>query len=70
MGADVRHFEQDGYDQQQRQKLGAMVTFMGAGLTFMVLIPNPMWGRMTFLLCGLTILIIGGLLRQSAKLLK
>jgi len=66
----IADFEQDGYDQQQRQKLGAMVTFMGAGLTFMVLIPNPMWGRMTFLLCGLTILIIGGLLRQSAKLLK
>ena len=66
----IADFEQDGYDQQQRQKLGAMVTFMGAGLTFMVLIPNPMWGRLTFLLCGLTILIIGGLLRQSANLLK
>jgi len=64
----VADFEQDAYDQQQRHKLGAMVTFMGAGLTVMVLIPNPLWGRVTFLLCGLVILTIGQLLRRSAKI--
>jgi len=64
----IADFEQDAYDQQQRHKLGAMVTFMGAGLTVMVLIPNPLWGRVTFLLCGLVILTIGQLLRRSAKI--
>ena len=63
----IADFEQDEYDQQQRRKLGAMVTIMGTGLVFMVFIPNPLWGRFTFLICGLLILSIGQLLRRSAK---
>ncbi|WP_371396669.1 transporter [Fretibacter rubidus] len=58
--------EQDEYDQQQRYKLGVMVSFMGAGLTLMVFIPNPIWGRIIFLLCGVVILFIGLLLRRSS----
>ncbi|MEP4052102.1 MAG: transporter [Litorimonas sp.] len=62
----VADFEQDSYDRQQRQKLGWMVTYMGAGLALMVLIPNPLWGRVTFVLCGAIVLMIGTLLRRSA----
>lgn len=63
--ADVK---QDEYDRRQRHKLGLMVIFMGLGMIFMVLIPNPMWGKMVFLLCALVILTIGVLLKKSAAL--
>ncbi len=58
--------EQDEYDSQQRNKLGSMVIIMGIGILLMTLIPNPLWGRLVFLLCSLTILVIGWLLKGSA----
>lgn len=60
--------EQDDYDRQQRSKLGSMVMMMGVGILFMALIPNPMWGRLVFVLCALTILIVGKLLKKSSSL--
>ncbi|WP_339721315.1 transporter [uncultured Paraglaciecola sp.] len=63
----VADFEQDEYDKQQRHKLGSMVIFMGSGVFAMMLIPNPMWGRMVFVLCALAILTVGFLLKRSAK---
>ena len=57
---------QDNFDQQQRRKLGGMVISMSAGILLMSLIPNPMWGRMVFVLCALIIGSIGFLLRKSA----
>ena len=59
--------DQDEYDLQQRRKLGAMVIYMGTGLLLMTLIPNPLWGRLVFLLCALAILAIGAGLRISAR---
>ena len=59
--------EQDGYDRQQRQKLGSMVMYMGTGLLFMMLIPNPGWGRLMFGLCAIAILTIGWLLKRGAR---
>lgn len=59
--------QQDEYDTQQRNKLGTMVIFMGTGVLIMTLIPNPMWGRLVFVVCALTILTIGILLKRSAK---
>ena len=58
---------QDEYDRQQRDKLGSMVTTMGAGILLMALIPNPMWGRMIFVGCALTILIVGFFLKLSTR---
>ena len=58
---------QDEYDEQQRRKLGLMVKCMGGGVLFMALIPNPIWGRLMFVICGLTLFIIGALLIRSAK---
>ncbi len=60
--------QQDEYDRQQREKLGTMVMLMGAGVLFMALIPNPLWGRFLFAMCAVAILTIGTLLRNSASL--
>lgn len=59
--------EQNEYDRQQRDKLGTMVLLMGFGVFVMFLIPNPIWGRMVFVLCALAIITIGLLLKRSAK---
>jgi len=58
---------QDNYDQQQRDKLGSMVSIMGTGVLLMTAIPNPLWGRLVFLCCALAILTIGWLLKRSAR---
>lgn len=54
-------------DLNQRNKLGDIVTVGGLGMFAMVLIPNPLWGRLTFLLCALSVLAIGLLLKRSAR---
>lgn len=64
----VADHEQDGSDEEQRKKLGMMVMFMSAGLFLMVLIPNPPWGRIVFLLCSVTLFVIGMALKKSAQL--
>ncbi|MDG1122559.1 MAG: transporter [Glaciecola sp.] len=59
--------EQGDYDRHQRDKLGAMVLIMGVGVLLMCLIPNPLWGRLVFVGCAMTILTIGLLLKRSAR---
>jgi solute:Na+ symporter, SSS family len=59
---------QDIVDRMQRNKLGALVMYMAAGLTLMVLIPNPLWGRLLFLACAAAIFAVGYLLKRSAKI--
>jgi Na+/proline symporter len=59
--------DQDDYDRKQRDKLGSMVLLMGSGVTFMALIPNPLWGRGMFIACALVILAVGVFLKRSAK---
>ena len=59
--------QQDEFDRQQRNKLGIMVICMSAGILLMALIPNPLWGRMVFVICALVISTIGFLLKRSAK---
>lgn len=59
---------QSEVDRQQRNKLGGMVLCMSFGILLMSLIPNPMWGRMIFVICALIISGIGFFLRRSAKL--
>jgi hypothetical protein len=55
-------------DLHQRSKLGRIVTVGGVGMLAMLLIPNPLWGRMTFLLCALAVLAIGFALTRSARI--
>lgn len=58
---------QDVVDRQQRNKLGTLVMYMAGGLVLMVLIPNPMWGRLLFLGCSAAIFLVGFALRRSAN---
>lgn len=58
---------QDEYDRQQRSMLGRLILVFGGLVTLMVLIPNPFWGRMAFVFCGVVIVTVGGLLLKSAK---
>lgn len=53
-------------DRQQRDKLGGMVMIMGGGILLMSIIPNPLWGRLVFVLCAGIISLIGYLLRRHA----
>ncbi len=59
--------EQDEFDRLQRDKIGRISMYMGAGLLLMVLVPNPLWGRVLFLICALSILIFGWILHRSAE---
>ncbi|PSU33649.1 sodium:solute symporter family protein [Photobacterium lutimaris] len=59
---------QDIVDCMQRAKLGTLVIYMAAGLTLMVLIPNPLWGRLLFLGCAAVIFAVGYGLKRSAQL--
>lgn len=59
--------QQDEVDSQQRIKLGNMVMTMSVGILLMTLIPNPLWGRIMFLVCALIIATIGFLLKRSAR---
>lgn len=58
---------QDEVDRQQRSMLGKLILVFGLLVTTMILIPNPFWGRMAFLFCGIVIVSVGGLLLKSAK---
>lgn len=44
-------------DNKQRQMLGKLIAVAGIGVMFMALLPNPVWGRLVFILCGA---IVGG----------
>ncbi|MGR5254009.1 sodium:solute symporter family transporter [Vibrio astriarenae] len=59
---------QDIVDRMQRNKLGTLVTYMAAGLTLMVLIPNPLWGRIVFLCCAAAVFAVGYALKRSARI--
>jgi len=59
--------QQDTFDRQQRNKLGTMVICMSSGILVMALIPNPLWGRLIFVICAMIISGIGLLLKQSAR---
>lgn len=58
---------QDESDRMQRSRLGILVIYMGLGLLLMVLIPNPLWGRLMYVGCAISILTVGYLLRKSGK---
>lgn len=57
--------DQSDYDQLQRRKLGGMVTYMGFGVLLMALIPNELWGRGLFVVCGAVLWALGRVLRRA-----
>ncbi|MFM2660938.1 transporter [Vibrio chagasii] len=49
--------EQKKLDNKQREMLGKLIAVAGVGIMLMAMLPNPMWGRLVFILCGV---IVGG----------
>lgn len=52
-------------DNKQRRMLGSLIAVAGVGVMAMFALPNPMWGRLVFVLCGFIVLAVGLLLVKS-----
>ncbi len=59
--------EQHALDNKQRTMLGRLITVAGFAVMTMMAIPNPLWGRAVFALCGGIVLIVGLMLIKSAQ---
>ncbi|MFT2098880.1 sodium:solute symporter family transporter [Marinomonas sp. 2405UD66-6] len=57
--------EQKALDNKQRKMLGTLIAIAGVGVMGMCIIPNPLWGRAVFLLCGVIVLAVGLLLVKA-----
>ncbi|MEZ8824754.1 transporter [Vibrio amylolyticus] len=57
--------EQKKLDNKQRRMLGSLIAVAGVGVMAMFVLPNPMWGRMVFVLCGLIVFSVGLLLVKA-----
>ncbi|WP_411062030.1 sodium:solute symporter family transporter [Vibrio chagasii] len=57
--------EQKKLDNKQRRMLGSLIAVAGVGVMTMFVLPNPMWGRMVFVLCGLIVSSVGLLLVKA-----
>ncbi|APP04161.1 transporter [Vibrio harveyi] len=57
--------EQKKLDNKQRQMLGSLIAVSGVGVMAMFLLPNPFWGRMIFVFCGVIVLGIGVALMRA-----
>ncbi|WP_394149852.1 transporter [Vibrio maritimus] len=57
--------EQKKLDNKQRKMLGSLIAVSGIGVIAMFALPNPLWGRMTFVLCGAIVLGVGLLLVKA-----
>ncbi|MEO9275513.1 transporter [Marinomonas sp. 5E14-1] len=57
--------EQKALDNKQRKMLGTLIAIAGIGVMGMCIIPNPLWGRAVFLLCGVIVLAVGLLLVKA-----
>ncbi|PMH45040.1 transporter [Vibrio sp. 10N.286.49.B3] len=52
-------------DNKQRRMLGSLISVAGIGIMAMFVLPNPMWGRLIFVLCGVIVLLVGLLLVKA-----
>ncbi|GAM60466.1 sodium-solute symporter [Vibrio ishigakensis] len=57
--------EQKKLDNKQRRMLGSLIAVAGVGVMLMFLLPNPMWGRFIFILCGAIVMSVGLLLVKA-----
>ncbi|MFV8455608.1 sodium:solute symporter family transporter [Vibrio owensii] len=57
--------EQKQLDNKQRQMLGSLIAVSGVGVMAMFLLPNPFWGRMIFVFCGVIVLGVGVALMRA-----
>ncbi|OEF94149.1 sodium:solute symporter family transporter [Vibrio splendidus] len=59
--------EQQQLDMKQRSMLGKLISVAGLGVLLMALIPNDMFGRSMFVLCGTIVLTVGILLINASR---
>jgi Na+/proline symporter len=64
---DFAREEGPGSDHMQGKVLGLLCLGYGAFITLLALIPNDVTGRLSFVFCGGTILLVGFFLRRSAR---
>ena len=57
--------EQQKLDNKQRKMLGTLIAIAGVAIMAMFLLPNPLWGRAIFLLCGGIVMAVGLLLVKA-----
>ncbi len=57
--------EQKKLDNKQRKMLGTLIAVAGLGIIAMFLLPNPIWGRLVFVLCGAIVAGVGILLVKA-----
>lgn len=57
--------EQKALDNKQRKMLGTLIAVAGVGVMAMFLLPNPLWGRFVFVLCGGIVMGVGLLLIKA-----
>lgn len=53
-------------DNRQRILLGRMVAIAGILIMAMMALPNPLWGRLVFLSCGVVVFVVGFMLFSAA----
>ncbi|MDB1126065.1 sodium:solute symporter family protein [Vibrio algarum] len=56
---------QKALDNKQRRMLGTLIAVAGVGVMCMFLLPNPLWGRFIFVLCGSIVMGVGLLLVKA-----
>lgn len=57
--------EQKQLDNKQRGMLGKLIVLAGVFVMVMALLPNPIWGRLVFILCGAIVSGVGALLVKA-----
>ncbi len=61
------HSDEVEIDNTQRSILGKLIFTFGTGIMLLVFVPNPVWGRVTFLLIGSAVAIIGFALNRASQ---
>ena len=54
-------------DNRQRILLGRMIAIAGILVMAMMALPNPLWGRLVFLICGSVVFIVGFMLFSATE---
>lgn len=61
----AEHDGQEKLDNKQRMMLGRLIQAVGIGVIALLLVPNPLWGRIIFIAVGGIVLLVGTLLVKS-----
>ncbi|GAA0178893.1 Na+:solute symporter [Clostridium sediminicola] len=64
----AEHDDEVEVDNKQRMMLGRLIQAGGAGITALLLVPNPLWGRIVFIAVGGIVFFVGTLLVKSVTI--